>query len=211
MEKTSQDDRSAPVQIHPSLLCSRRKGSAQGRDDQQGPRDIRIEQVAFQCGKYSESLRILAFEIYPKEKPMIGSNKEARSLAQSPVHEVWAKRANREKPRSKSELARPKLILAWPYVLKYEVGRERQVPVWLDWSSGHGSNQSSFPDLCGMVQYTARSVCPVRWKTWTSVEMFRTSWNPCRAGSMYWSVNCGTSAHLSGMTTGLIRDDCAIR
>ncbi|KAF2541128.1 hypothetical protein F2Q68_00030833 [Brassica cretica] len=59
MEKTSQDDRSAPVQIHPSWLCPRRKGSAHGRDDQQGPRDVLqrpldvlIGQVAFQLGKY---------------------------------------------------------------------------------------------------------------------------------------------------------------
>ncbi|KAF3583784.1 hypothetical protein F2Q69_00029517 [Brassica cretica] len=64
IEKTSQDDRSAPVQIHPNWLCPRRKGSP----------------------KSSESLRILALEKYPKEKSMIGSNKEARSSAQSLVH-----------------------------------------------------------------------------------------------------------------------------
>ncbi|KAF2556075.1 hypothetical protein F2Q68_00015698 [Brassica cretica] len=62
--------------------------------------------------KSSESLRILALDKYPKEKSIIGSNKEARSSAQSPVHAVRAKRAKREKSRSESELARPKLILA---------------------------------------------------------------------------------------------------
>ncbi|KAF3604427.1 hypothetical protein F2Q69_00034135 [Brassica cretica] len=52
--------------------------------------------------------------------------------------------------------ARPKWILARPYVLKCEVGPEMQAPVRLDRSSGHGSSQSSFSDACGMVQYTAR-------------------------------------------------------
>ena len=60
----------------------------------------------------SESLKILALEKYPKEKSMIGSNKEARSSAQSPAHAVRAKRAKREKLWSESELVRPKLILA---------------------------------------------------------------------------------------------------
>ncbi|KAF2548773.1 hypothetical protein F2Q70_00021918 [Brassica cretica] len=60
--------------------------------------------------KSSESLRILALDKYPKEKSIIGSNKEARSSAQSPVHAVRAKRAKREKSRSESELARPKTI-----------------------------------------------------------------------------------------------------
>ena len=59
----------------------------------------------------SESLRILALEKYPKEKSMIGLNKEARSSAQSPVHAVRAKRTKREKLWFESELARPKLIL----------------------------------------------------------------------------------------------------
>ena len=62
--------------------------------------------------KSSESLRILALEKYPKEKSIIGSNKEARSSVRWPVHAVRAKRAKREKLRSQSELARPKLILA---------------------------------------------------------------------------------------------------
>ncbi|KAF3531741.1 hypothetical protein DY000_02040843 [Brassica cretica] len=46
--------------------------------------------------KSSESLRILALEKYPKEKPMIGSNKEERSSVQSPVHAARAKQAKRE-------------------------------------------------------------------------------------------------------------------
>ncbi|KAF3524280.1 hypothetical protein F2Q69_00045912 [Brassica cretica] len=57
MEKTSQDDHLAPVQMHLSWLCPRRKGSAHGWDDQQGPRDVllrphdvMIGQVAFQHG-----------------------------------------------------------------------------------------------------------------------------------------------------------------
>ncbi|KAF2600560.1 hypothetical protein F2Q68_00009707 [Brassica cretica] len=62
--------------------------------------------------KSSESLRILALEKFPKEKSIIGSNKEARSSERSPVHAVRAKRAKREKLRSESELACPKLILA---------------------------------------------------------------------------------------------------
>ena len=51
-------------------------------------------------------------EKYPKEKSIIGLNKEARSSEQSPVHAVRTKRDKREKLRSESELARPKLILA---------------------------------------------------------------------------------------------------
>ncbi|CAF2074469.1 BnaC01g42800D [Brassica napus] len=91
---------------------------------------------------------------------MIGSNKEARSSAQSRVHAVRAKRAKREKIWSESELACPKLILVCPSALACEVGRESQAPVRSDWSSGHGSSQSYFPDVCGTVQYNARSVCP---------------------------------------------------
>ncbi|KAF3604101.1 hypothetical protein F2Q69_00035529 [Brassica cretica] len=44
--------------------------------------------------------------------------------------------------------------------LACEVGRESQAPVRSDCSSGHGSSQSYFPDVYGMVQYNARSVCP---------------------------------------------------
>ncbi|KAF2556080.1 hypothetical protein F2Q68_00015697 [Brassica cretica] len=100
IEKTSQDDRSAPVQIHPNWLCPRRKGSVPAQDDQQGPQDVLQGRRTFckaagrsdltSCvpawPKSSESLRILALEKYPKEKSMIGSNKEARSSAQSLVH-----------------------------------------------------------------------------------------------------------------------------
>ncbi|KAF3574718.1 hypothetical protein F2Q69_00059436 [Brassica cretica] len=113
MENTSQDVRSALVQIHPSWLCPRRRGSAHERDNQQGPQDVSDQTSCVPAWpKSSESLRILALEKYPKKKSMMGSNKEARSSAQSPVHAVRAKRAKRETLWSESELAHPKLILA---------------------------------------------------------------------------------------------------
>ena len=99
--------------------------------------------------KSSESLRILALEKYPREKSIIGSNKEARSSVRSPVHAVRAKWTKREKFWSSSDSSRSKLILARPSVLACRVGQGiahavRSVP-----SSGRGFRLRSIPDVPG--------------------------------------------------------------
>ncbi|KAF3592550.1 hypothetical protein DY000_02022612 [Brassica cretica] len=62
-----------------------RSARAVGRSAKAGGRSDRTSCV-LTWPTSSESLRILALKKYPKEKSMIGSNKEARSSAQSPVH-----------------------------------------------------------------------------------------------------------------------------
>ena len=97
----------------------------------------------------SEITRILALEKCPREKSIIGSNKEARSSVRSLVHAVRAKLTKIEKFWSSSDSSCSKLILARPSILACRVGRGIAPAVRSVQSSGRGFGLGSIPNVHG--------------------------------------------------------------